>query len=154
MSSAGWEAGCQALDIFGGDGSVVDVLVDQVVFCVGRVECYFDIEKESVVRETIGTHGLRDEVGRDPGEICIDLDEDAYAICLLLFSLYQNSVYLLEKITTILGGWCSNVLRVATSGDFDFGALKRTVGDLSDEVEGNADWRVFRNGIALNSVSI
>ena len=60
---------CQALDIFGSDGSIVDVLVDQFVFCVSGIIGNFDIIVQFVVKIAIGTHGLSDEVGRDSTEI-------------------------------------------------------------------------------------
>ena len=140
---------CQALDIFGSDGSIVDVLVDQFVFCVGRIVSNFDIIVDFVVKIAIGTHVLSDEVGRDPTEIGLYWNQDAYAICFLLLSFCHTSACLLQELTTISVGRCSNVLGIATNGDRDITILERTVGHLRDPIVGKADWRVFRNGIAL-----
>ena len=66
--------GWYASDILGGNGSIVDVLVDELVLGVGGVMSDLNVVAELVVRDTVSADYLLYEVARDATQISVNLD--------------------------------------------------------------------------------
>ena len=71
----------ERLDVFCGDGTVVDTIVDKLVLGVGAEIRDLNLVIESVVKLIVFPHCRREEMGWNTRKICINVDERDYWIC-------------------------------------------------------------------------